>query len=54
MQLFGDDFEPIQAEFRTAAKAACNYTKRPEVKAHQPKPAWTEPGLGGWGTRAAI
>ena len=27
------DFKPIQAPFRPTAKTACNYTKRPEVKA---------------------
>jgi hypothetical protein len=29
----GDEFKPIQAEFRLTAKAACNYTDRPEVTA---------------------
>jgi hypothetical protein len=33
MRSWGDDFKPIQAEFRLTAKAACDYTKRPEVTA---------------------
>jgi hypothetical protein len=31
MRWQGDDFKPIQAEFRPTAKAAGDYTKRPEV-----------------------
>src|SRR5687768_6154356 len=27
----GDHFKPIQAEFKLAATAACDYTRRPEV-----------------------
>jgi hypothetical protein len=33
MRSQSDDFKPIQAEFRPATKAACDYTKRPEVTA---------------------
>ena len=33
MRSRSDDFKPIQAEFRPATKAACDYTKRPEVTA---------------------
>jgi hypothetical protein len=33
MPSWGDDFKPIQAEFRLTAKGACDYTKRPEVTA---------------------
>jgi hypothetical protein len=36
MRSRGDDFKPIQAEFRLTAKAACDYTKWPEVKGPRP------------------
>jgi hypothetical protein len=45
----GDDFKPVQAEFRPATKAACDYTKRPQVKGrpHRPtRPGCVELGLG--------
>jgi len=32
----GEDFKPIQADFKPATNAACDHTKRPEVKAPQP------------------
>jgi hypothetical protein len=31
-----DDFKPIQDSFGLAMKAACDYTKRPEVTATPP------------------
>jgi hypothetical protein len=36
MRWWADDFKPIQAEFRPTAKAACDYTERPEVTAASP------------------
>jgi hypothetical protein len=36
MRWWGDDFKPIQSEFRLTAKAAFDYTKRPEVTAASP------------------
>jgi hypothetical protein len=36
MRSWGDDFKPIQAEFRLAARAVCDYTKRPEVTRRRP------------------
>jgi hypothetical protein len=32
----GDDFKPLLAELRPTGRAACDYTKRPEVKAREP------------------
>jgi hypothetical protein len=34
--LRGGQFKPIQAKLRLTTKAACDYTKRPEVKAAPP------------------
>jgi hypothetical protein len=37
----GGDFKPIQTEFGLTAKAPCDYTKRPEVKAAHAESAAT-------------
>src|SRR5688572_21155088 len=36
MRSRGDDFKPIRPESRLTAKAACDYTERPEVTAAPP------------------
>jgi hypothetical protein len=46
MRSRGDDFKPIQAEFRLTAKAACDYTNRPEVTAASPAVAGSSPSEG--------
>jgi hypothetical protein len=45
MRSRGDNFKPIQPEFSVTAKAACDYTKWPEVKAHSDRSRPADPRL---------